>query len=56
MKLVSLYSTIKMMHGPINIRFNNVFSCCTSSVGDLVDIMIVFLDNHLEFGYTATAI
>ena len=22
-KLVSLYSTIKMMHGPINIRFTN---------------------------------
>ena len=26
-KLVSLYSTIKMMHGPINIRFLNTFHC-----------------------------
>jgi len=25
-KLVSLYSTIKMMHGPINIRFTNMKS------------------------------
>jgi len=25
MKLVSLYSTIKMMHGPINIRFTYCF-------------------------------
>jgi len=27
MKLVSLYSTIKMMHGPINIRINNITKC-----------------------------
>ena len=31
----SLYSTIKMMHGPINIRFTiEIFSCCCSAVLD----------------------
>jgi len=26
-KLVDLYSTIKMMHGPINLRFTNILMC-----------------------------
>ena len=48
MKLVSLYSTIKMMHGPINIRFPCVFCvfCVTGSqmlvLGPVIRTVLIF--------------
>jgi len=43
MKLVSLYSTIKMMHGPINIRFTFRQFCPMSVASSLVKTQHVIM-------------
>ena len=44
-KFVSLYSTVKMMHGPINTRFTTSFVSCFSVKSFHV------LDVYFVFGY-----
>jgi len=40
MKLVSLYSTIKMMHGPINISIVNMFPAPLEVLGVMKSVAV----------------
>ena len=42
-KLVSLYSTIKMMHGPINIRWYMRFARCIPKATNILSEYIIFI-------------
>ena len=51
MKLVSLYSTIKMMHGPINIRCTNTETAVSETQHGLLATIVAIFSYSWSIGY-----